>query len=101
MRSIFIAATMSLLAVPALAADETQAAAPPAPAAAVPDSRCVPAGGTASRLASGCSQFAPLPSSNAPEGATARCTDGTFTKSHTYTGACSSHHGVAVWYKGI
>jgi hypothetical protein len=74
MRFIFAAAVIvPLLAVPALAADETPPAVVPAasPAAVVPD------------------------------GATALCRDGTYTMSHTYSGACSSHHGVVKWYKHI
>jgi hypothetical protein len=35
----------------------------------------------------------------APEGATAKCKDGTFSHSKTHTGACSHHGGVAEWYK--
>jgi uncharacterized protein DUF3761 len=35
----------------------------------------------------------------APEGATAKCKDGTYSQSKTHTGACSHHGGVAEWYK--
>jgi hypothetical protein len=80
MRSIFSAAiAVSFLAIPALAADETPAPAPAMPAA--------PA-----------AAVAPGP---APDGATALCKDGTYTMSHSYSGACSSHHGVTKWLKGI
>jgi hypothetical protein len=80
MRSMFAAAAIaSLLAVPALAADDTApaapAATPAAPAAVVPGP--------------------------APDGATAICKDGTYTMSHSYSGACSSHHGVTKWLRGI
>jgi hypothetical protein len=34
---------------------------------------------------------------NSPEGATARCKDGTYSHSQTHTGACSHHGGVAQW----
>jgi Protein of unknown function (DUF3761) len=83
MRSMFAAAVIaSLLVVPALAADDApmprrpqSAAAPTAPAAMVPGP--------------------------APDGATAICKDGTYTMSHSYSGACSSHHGVTKWLRGI
>ncbi len=35
----------------------------------------------------------------APEGATAKCKDGTYSHSKTHSGACSHHGGVAEWYK--
>jgi hypothetical protein len=36
---------------------------------------------------------------NAPEGATARCKDGTYSKAQGHTAACSHYGGVAEWYK--
>jgi hypothetical protein len=81
MRSMFAAAAIaSLLAVPALAADDTPAPAAPAAAPAAP------------------AAVVPGP---APDGATAICKDGTYTMSHSYSGACSSHHGVTKWLRGI
>lgn len=35
---------------------------------------------------------------NAPEGATAQCTDGTYSFSQHRNGTCSDHGGVAIWY---
>ena len=35
----------------------------------------------------------------APEGATAKCKDGTYSYAKTHSGACSHHGGVAEWYK--
>jgi len=35
----------------------------------------------------------------APEGATAKCKDGTYSHAKGHTGACSHHGGVAEWYK--
>ena len=32
-----------------------------------------------------------------PTGATAKCTDGTYSKAKTHSGACSHHGGVAQW----
>jgi hypothetical protein len=34
-----------------------------------------------------------------PKGATAKCTDGTYSTAKTRTGACSGHGGVATWLK--
>ena len=36
----------------------------------------------------------------APPGATARCNDGTYSYSHTHSGTCSHHGGVAAWLDG-
>jgi len=36
---------------------------------------------------------------NAPEGATAKCKDGTYSHAKSHSGACSHHGGVAEWYK--
>jgi len=33
-----------------------------------------------------------------PKGATAKCTDGTYSMSESTTGSCSGHGGVAKWY---
>jgi hypothetical protein len=35
----------------------------------------------------------------APENATAKCKDGTFSEAKQHRGACSDHGGVAEWYK--
>ena len=35
----------------------------------------------------------------APENATAKCKDGTYSYAKTHSGACSHHGGVAEWYK--
>jgi len=37
--------------------------------------------------------------SDAPSDATAKCKDGTYSKAAQHRGACSSHGGVAEWYK--
>ena len=37
--------------------------------------------------------------SDAPKDATAKCKDGTFSMAKQHRGACSSHGGVAEWYK--
>lgn len=39
------------------------------------------------------------PSANSPQGATARCKDGSYSHAANHTGACSNHGGVANWIK--
>jgi hypothetical protein len=39
------------------------------------------------------------PPAGTPENATAKCKDGTFSFAKGHRGACSSHGGVAEWYK--
>jgi hypothetical protein len=80
MRRIFAAAVaLSFLAVPAFAADETPAAVTAKPA----------------------DSAAAIPAGPVPEGTTGICKDGTFTTTHNYLGACSSHKGVAKWLRGM
>lgn len=72
------------------AADATAAAAPAAtPAAAAP----------AAAKSSSASKSAPTAtaSNTDPTGATAKCKDGTYSKSQHHSGTCSSHGGVAQW----
>lgn len=38
-------------------------------------------------------------SANSPQGATARCKDGSYSHAANHTGACSDHGGVANWIK--
>jgi Protein of unknown function (DUF3761) len=67
---------------PAASADSAPAAAAAAPAAKTSASKSAPtatAGNTA------------------PTGATAKCKDGTYSKSQHHSGTCSSHGGVAEW----
>ena len=83
MRTIFAAAVaLSFLALPALAAD------PVAPAAAVAGGYVAKAGDPATVV-------------EKPDGATALCKDGTWTKTHNHTGACASHKGVVRWLQDI
>jgi hypothetical protein len=42
-----------------------------------------------------------VPTAEKPEGATALCKDGTWTKTHNHTGACASHKGIARWLQDI
>jgi Protein of unknown function (DUF3761) len=79
-------------AAPATPAAATKAApAAAAPAAAAP---AQPKAATASKTA---------PTATAgntdPTGATAKCKDGTYSKSQHHSGTCSSHGGVAEWLK--
>jgi hypothetical protein len=39
----------------------------------------------------------PAASNTDPAGATAKCKDGTYSKSQHHSGTCSSHGGVAEW----
>ena len=81
MRSIFAAAAaLSFLALPALAADPV---APVAAAAAVAH------------------PGDPANITEKPEGATALCKDGSWTKTHNHVGACASHKGVVRWLQDI
>ena len=41
----------------------------------------------------------PSTTDNAPDGATARCGDGTYSFSHSRSGTCSRHGGVAQWLR--
>lgn len=38
------------------------------------------------------------PRTHHPKGATAKCSDGTYSMSESATGSCSGHGGVAKWY---
>ena len=81
MRSILVAAALlSCVAVPVYAADP----ATPAPAAA-----------------DAAHPNDPANVQEKPEGATALCKDGTWTKTHNHNGACASHKGVVRWLQDI
>ena len=71
--------------------DSAAAPAAPAPAAAAP--------ATGTPAAKSASKSAPTaaPSNTDPTGATAKCKDGTYSKSKHHSGTCSSHGGVAEW----
>jgi len=86
-------ASTSTAAAPAAGAAPA-AAAKPAPAAATPA-----AAAPAESKASTPSKSAPTTTAgNAdPTGATAKCKDGTYSKSQHRSGTCSSHGGVAEW----
>jgi hypothetical protein len=70
------------------------AAAPAAPAAAAPAATPPPA--TTAKPATSTAKSAPTGTADAT-GATAKCKDGTYSKSQTHSGTCSSHGGVAQW----
>lgn len=84
------AAPAAAAAAPAAAAP---AAAPAAPAAAAPAAK--PA---ATMAAAKPAKSAAMTSS--PEGATAKCKDGSFSKSKHHSGTCSRHGGVDSWLDG-
>ena len=74
-------------------ANETTATSPPP--AATPKSTPAPA-----PAPQGQPKAAPKSSAaGAPEGATAKCKDGTYSHAKGHIGACSHHGGVAEWYK--
>jgi hypothetical protein len=70
-----------------------EAAAAPAPAATAP------ATGTPAAAKPSASKSAPTATATNtdPTGATAKCKDGTYSKSKHHSGTCSSHGGVAEW----
>jgi Protein of unknown function (DUF3761) len=71
-------------------------AAAPAAAAAAPASTQTPATAAKSSTASKSAPTAEAGNSD-PTGATAKCKDGTYSKSKHHSGTCSSHGGVAEW----
>jgi hypothetical protein len=81
------------------ASDAPAAAA--APAAAPPAAATAPAAAptTPAAAKSSASKSAPTAaaSNSDPTGATAKCKDGTYSKSQHHSGTCSSHGGVAEW----
>jgi Protein of unknown function (DUF3761) len=81
---------------PATAATTAPAA---APAAATPAAAPVPAASTTAAKTSTATKSAPTATSSNtdPTGATAKCKDGTYSKSAHRSGTCSSHGGVAEW----
>ena len=75
-------------------------AAPAASASAAASTPAAPAAGTpAAAKSSTASKSAPTAtaSDTDPTGATAKCKDGTYSKSQHHSGTCSSHGGVAEW----
>jgi Protein of unknown function (DUF3761) len=77
----------------------TAPAAAPAPSGAV--SQSAPAATTAAKSTPSASKSAPAAAaaSSDPTGATAKCKDGTYSKSQHHSGTCSHHGGVAEWLK--
>ena len=67
----------------------------PAPKAAPPPAPAAPSAPTPTAAPKTPTKSA----ANAPENATAKCKDGTFSYSKQHSGACSHHGGVAEWYK--
>jgi Protein of unknown function (DUF3761) len=61
--------------------------------------KSAPAASSSAASSSSAPAPAPAPASvpAAPAGATAKCTDGTYSKAKTHSGACSQHGGVAQW----
>jgi hypothetical protein len=84
---------------PATTAAATAPAAAPAPSAAM--SPAAPAATTAAKSTPAASKSAPVAAAgnSDPTGATAKCKDGTYSKSQHHSGTCSHHGGVAEWLK--
>ena len=74
------------------------AAAPAAATAAAPAPAAAPATAPAAKAAPAVKTGAAMTSS--PEGATAKCKDGSFSHSKHHSGTCSKHGGVADWLDG-
>jgi len=53
---------------------------------------------TGNAASSAANEIKPKPA-DAPQDATAKCNDGTYSKAVQHAGACSGHGGVADWYK--
>jgi hypothetical protein len=75
----------------------TTSASPAAPTAAA--TAAVPAKPSAAAKTSTAAKSAPAATAGNtdPTGATAKCKDGTYSKSQHHSGTCSSHGGVAEW----
>jgi Protein of unknown function (DUF3761) len=85
----------------ATAAAAAAPAAPAAPAAAPAAAEKSTAPTTTAAKTTAASSKATTTSGNTdPTGATAKCKDGTYSKSKHHSGTCSSHGGVAQWLDG-
>ncbi len=75
------------------------AAAAAAPATKTPAASKAPAASTTAAKSATATKSAPTASASNtdPTGATAKCKDGTYSKSTHHSGTCSSHGGVAEW----
>ncbi len=107
------AGSAATAASPASAPTASAAAAPAAPAAQAPAATS-PTAGTQASPAGSATHASTAPATSAPEskspsvaaadtdpaGATAKCKDGTYSKSKHHAGSCSHHGGVAQWLTG-
>jgi hypothetical protein len=83
---------------PTKAKPATAATTAPAPAAAAPAAAATPASATAAKSSTATKSAPTATAGNTdPTGATAKCKDGTYSKSAHRSGTCSSHGGVAEW----
>jgi hypothetical protein len=74
------------------------AVAPPPASVAPPAASSAPA--AAAKPAASSSKSTPASGNTDPTGATAKCKDGTYSKSQQHSGTCSNHGGVAEWLNG-
>jgi len=80
--------------------DRSAAAASSAPAAPAAAASSAPAAPAAAKSSTASKSATTEAASNTdPTGATAKCKDGTYSKSQHHSGTCSSHGGVAEWLK--
>jgi Protein of unknown function (DUF3761) len=69
-----------------------------APAATAPAAAAAPAAAPAAKTSTASKSAPAATAGNTdPTGATAKCKDGTYSKSQHHSGTCSSHGGVAEW----
>lgn len=68
-----------------------------APAAAPAAAAAAPAAAASAAAAPAAKTAAPAAMGPAPAGATAKCKDGSYSKSKSHSGACSKHGGVDSW----
>ncbi len=71
-----------------------------APAAAAPAPAAAPAAAAKSTPVATKQAPSAAAANTDPTGATAKCKDGTYSKSQHHSGTCSSHGGVAEWLTG-
>jgi hypothetical protein len=93
------AATTAGAAAGASAGAATAPAATPPPASTSKSSSTAPAT-TAAKSAPAAATGTASSGNTDPTGATAKCKDGTYSKSQHHSGTCSSHGGVAQWLDG-
>lgn len=96
-KSAAAAAAAPAAATPAPAAAAPAAAAPAANAATPAPAATKPAATKAATTKAAPAATTTATAAGAPAGSTAKCKDGTYSKSKTHSGTCSKHGGVDTW----